>query len=180
MMPKIRYYALFEDVTEGKTAKYAITRQAGYYEPMEKIKGKDGKVSVFLLESASSGSGSNAPAMRLMAKASLNLTGLKEYFVDGGKLSGYAYGYPLATPTYGKEKRPNPFYGYREDGFCLSYTKGKDSKGRIILKWSCWRTQSALYLLTARCCRWAALKRNWPRYARWRKRANLFIIRCIL
>lgn len=125
MIPAIRYYALFEDVTEGKTAKYAITRQAGYYEPMEKIKGKDGKVSVFLLESASSGSGSNAPAMRLMAKASLNLTGLKEYFVDGGKLSGYAYGYPLATPTYGKEKKPNPFYRYREDGFLFIVHQGQ-------------------------------------------------------
>ena len=117
MMPKIRYYALFEDVTTGKTAKYTAIREAGFYEPMRSIEGRDGRVSVFLLDSASSGSGSNAPAMRLMAKASLNLTGLKEFFTDGGKLSGYAYGYPMDTPTSSKEKMPNPFFRYRDDGF---------------------------------------------------------------
>ena len=42
--------------------------------------------------------GANVPAMRLQAKDSLNFTGLKDYFIDG-KLSGFAYGYPLADET---------------------------------------------------------------------------------
>lgn len=117
MMPNIRYYARLEDCTKGKTPKYVIKEQAGYYPPMGKIVGKDGKVSMFLLASRDSGSKKeNAPAMKLQAKDSLNFTGLKDYFVDG-KLSGYAYGYPLEAETYGKEKKPNPFFEYKDDGF---------------------------------------------------------------
>ena len=117
MMPNIRYYARLEDCTKGKTPKYVIKAQAGYYPPMDKIVGRDGKVSMFLLASRDSGSRKdNAPAMKLQAKDSLNFTGLKDYFVDG-KLSGYAYGYPLEAETYSKEKKPNPFFEYRDDGY---------------------------------------------------------------
>ena len=42
--------------------------------------------------------------------------GLKEYFING-KLSGYAYGYPLADKNYSKDKKSNPFFEYRDDGF---------------------------------------------------------------
>ena len=117
MMPNIRYYARLEDCTKGKTPKYVIKTQAGYYPPMDKIAGRDRKVSMFLLASRDSGSKKeNAPAMKLQAKDSLNFTGLKDYFVDG-KLSGYAYGYPLEAETYSKEKKPNPFFEYKDDGF---------------------------------------------------------------
>ena len=98
--PNIRYYAKMEDCTgSGKIPKYVITTEAGYYPPMEKITGRDGKVS-----------------MKLQAKNSLNFTGLKEYFING-KLSGYAYGYPLADKNYSKDKKSNPFFEYRDDGF---------------------------------------------------------------
>ena len=116
--PKIRYYAKMEDCTgSGKIPKYVITAQAGYYPPMDEIIGRDGKVSMYLQVSKDSGSKKdNAPAMKLQAKNSLNFTGLKDYFVDG-KLSGFAYGYPLADKVYSNKKIENPFYQYRNDGF---------------------------------------------------------------
>lgn len=116
--PKIRYYARMEDCTGyGKTPKYVITVQAGYYPPMDEIVGRDGKVSMYLQVSKDSGSKKdNAPAMKLQAKDSLNFTGLKDYFVNG-RLSGFAYGYPLSAETYGSKKKRNPFYNYKDDGF---------------------------------------------------------------
>lgn len=114
--PNIRYYARMVNATQkGKiTPKFTIVEQAGYYPPMEQLKGRDGLVSMNLMEKLKEGD--NVPSMRLQAKASLNFTGLKEYFVDG-KLSGYAYGYPLDKPTYSSKEKPNPFYEYKQDGF---------------------------------------------------------------
>lgn len=116
--PKIRYYAKMEDCTgNGKIPKYVITAQTGYYPPMDEIIGRDGKVSMYLQVSKDSGSKKdNAPAMKLQAKDSLNFTGLKDYFVNG-RLSGFAYGYPLTAETYGSKKKHNPFCKYKDDGF---------------------------------------------------------------
>ena len=58
----------------------------------------------------------NVPSIRLQAKNGLNFTGLKDYFVDG-KLSGFAYGYPLADKTYSAKNKVNPFFEYKDDGF---------------------------------------------------------------
>lgn len=118
-IPNIRYYARLEDCTgNGKTSKYVITAQAGYYPPMDKIVGKDGKISMYLQVSKDSGSKKdNAPAMKLQAKNSLNFTGLKDYFTNNGKLSGFAYGYPLAIKTYSGKQKLNPFFDYKDDGF---------------------------------------------------------------
>ena len=112
----IRYYAKLVNTTQNgkKTPKYTIAAQAGYYPPMEQLKGRDGQISVNLMEKLREGD--NVPSMRLQAKNSLNFTGLKEYFKDG-KLSGYAYGYPLDKLTYSKDEKPNPFYEYKQDGF---------------------------------------------------------------
>lgn len=117
-IPNIRYYARLEDCTgNGKTPKYMITAQAGYYPPMDEIVGRDGKISMFLSPSKDSGSKKdNAPAMKLQAKNSLNFTGLKDYFVNG-RLSGFAYGYPNRAKTYSKKQKPNPFFAYKDDGF---------------------------------------------------------------
>lgn len=114
-IPDIRYYAgMIFDTSSKKTPKYIITKEAGYYEPMEQIKGRNGLVSMYLMEKLNEGA--NVPSMRLQAKNSLNFTGLKDYFVDG-KLSGFAYGYPLADEYYSSKKIENPFYQYRNDGF---------------------------------------------------------------
>ncbi len=114
--PNIRYYAKMVNTTQKdkKTPKFTILAQAGYYPPMEQLKGRDGLVSMNLMEKLKEGE--NVPSMRLQAKNSLNFTGLKEYFVDG-KLSGFAYGYPLDKPTYSEKEKTNPFFEYKEDGF---------------------------------------------------------------
>ena len=114
--PNIRYYARFVNTTQNgkKTPKFTIIEQAGYYPPMELLKGRDEQISMNLMEKLKEGE--NVPSMRLQAKNSLNFTGLKEYFVDG-KLSGFAYGYPLDKSTYSKDEKKNPFFEYREDGF---------------------------------------------------------------
>ena len=114
-IPDIRYYAgMIFDTNSKKIPKYIITKEAGYYEPMEQIKGRNGLVSMYLMEKLKDGA--NVPSMRLQAKNSLNFTGLKDYFVDG-RLSGFAYGYPLADKVYSSKKIENPFYEYRNDGF---------------------------------------------------------------
>lgn len=114
--PRIKYYAKMVNTTQaGKvTPKYTIIAQAGYYPPMEQLKGRDGLVSMNLMEKLKEGE--NVPSMRLQAKGSLNFTGLKEYFQDG-KLSGYAYGYPDPRPTYSSKNKPNPFFDCRQDGY---------------------------------------------------------------
>jgi hypothetical protein len=114
--PNIRYYAKFVNTTQKdkKTPKFTIVAQAGYYPPMGQLKGRDGQISMNLMEKLKEGD--NVPSMRLQAKNSLNFTGLKEYFIDG-KLSGYAYGYPLDRPTYSNDEKPNPLFDYKDDGF---------------------------------------------------------------
>lgn len=114
--PNIRYYAKMVNTTQNgkKTPKYTIVAQAGYYPPMEDLKGRDGQISMNLMEKLKEGD--NVPSMRLQAKGSLNFTGLKDYFQDG-KLSGFAYGYPLDRQTYSKDEKPNPFFDYKQDGF---------------------------------------------------------------
>lgn len=114
--PNVRYYAKMVNTTQKgkKTPKYTITAQAGYYPPMELLRGRDGQISMNLMEKLKEGD--NVPSMRLQAKNSLNFTGLKDYFQDG-KLSGFAYGYPLDKPTYSKDEKANPFFDYKQDGF---------------------------------------------------------------
>ena len=129
--PNIRYYARLVNVTPKgkKTPKYTIVAQAGYYPPMEQLRGRDGLVSMNLMEKLKEGS--NIPSMRLQAKNSLNFTGLKEYFEDG-KLSGYAYGYPLDKPTYSKGNKPNPFYEYKEDGYLFIFYQDEKAPTNLI------------------------------------------------
>lgn len=44
-IPYIRYYAgMIFDTNSKKIPKYIITKEAGYYEPMEQIKGRNGLV----------------------------------------------------------------------------------------------------------------------------------------
>lgn len=114
MTPNIRYYARFEFDPSTITPRYKVVAQAGYYEPMEQLRGRDGQIAMFLQEKLKEGE--NVPSMRLQARGSLNFTGLKEYFKDG-RLSGYAYGEPYSKETYSKAKKSNPFYRYKEDGY---------------------------------------------------------------
>lgn len=113
--PNIRYYAKLERCKGVyKTPKYTIVEEAGYYAPMESLKGKDGRVSMYLQNQRKERN--DIPAMWLQAKNSLNFTGLKSYFIDG-KISSFAYGEPFYKETYSKKNQANPFYEYREDGY---------------------------------------------------------------
>ena len=113
VQPEIVYYArLTYDKGSKKTPKYVITAEAGYYPPMDELRGRDGRVSVYLMAKRENQTKSSVPAMSLQAKNSLNLTGLKDYFVNGA-LSGF----PLDKPVYSSKERPNPFFECREDGF---------------------------------------------------------------
>jgi len=129
--PRIKYYAKLVNTTQtGKvTPKYTILAQAGYYPPMEQLKGRDGLVSMNLMEKLKEGE--NVPSMRLQAKGSINFTGLKEYFQDG-KLSGYAYGYPDPRPTYSSKNKPNPFFECKQDGYLFLLHPDKNDPSSTI------------------------------------------------
>lgn len=117
-MPNIRWYGKFERIRPDlKNPQYLQTAAAGYYPPMDALRDKAGRLKFTLLESLKSGvkDRRSTPDMRLQGRNSLNLTGLKRFFIDG-KLSGVAYGYPPFTADYGGGK-PNPFYEYSADGF---------------------------------------------------------------
>lgn len=125
--PNIRYYAmLVYDANSKNTPKYNILKETGYYQPMDSIRGKDGKISFYLMEKLKEGA--NVPAMRLQAKGSLNFTGLKDYFING-KISGFAYGYPFGEKFYSKDKRLNPFYSYKEDGYLFIVSQEQQGNG---------------------------------------------------
>ena len=149
--PNIRYYAKFVNTTQNgkKTPKFTIIMQAGYYPPMEQLKGRDGKISMYLMEKLKEGD--NVPSMRLQAVKSLNFTGLKEYFQDG-KLSGFAYGYPLDSETYSKGSKPNPFFDYRQDGFLFKvYQDSSDPKSVVPVCIELIVLEGAKVLISAYC-----------------------------
>lgn len=130
--PKILFYARMVNTTQtGKiTPKFTIREQAGYYPPMEHLKGKDGLISMNLMPQSREDN-SSTPPMRLQAKNSLNFTGLKDYWVDG-KMSGFAYGYPMDKPTYSSKNKPNPFFEYKDDGFLFIFHYDEKDPSNII------------------------------------------------
>lgn len=153
MTPAIRFYAKMElSKYGGKTPKYTITEQAGYFPPIDEIRGKDGKTSFYLMESKQSGTRKgNAPAMKLQAKSSLNFTGLKEYFVNG-RLSGYAYGYPNDKATYSKDSKANPFFAYRNDGYLfLIHQDTSDTENAVPVEIEMIVLAGARVLISAYC-----------------------------
>lgn len=129
--PTVCYYAKMVNTTKQgkKTPKYTIVEQCGFYPPMELLKSKEGQTNMYLMEKLKEGD--NVPSMRLQAKDSLNLTGLKSYFQDG-KLSGFAYGYPSDKKTYSKDGRANPFYENRQDGFLFKIYQDEQDPQNVV------------------------------------------------
>lgn len=154
MIPNIRFYARMVNTTqEGKaTPKYTIVGAAGYYPPMEQLRGRDNKVSMNLMEKLKEGE--NVPSMRLQAKGSLNFTGLKEWFTNC-KLSGFAYGYPMKEPVYSSKNKPNPFYDYRNDGYLFVVHQDQSNPENnipteielIVLEWGRWQISAYCKML---------------------------------
>lgn len=127
IQPTIKFYGRLDyNKKSGKTPKYVLVRAWGDYLPMDVLKGRDSMVSMYLLPKRE-GQSSNCPQMHLQAKGSLNLSGLKDYFING-KLSGFAFGFPPSTPTYSSKAKPNPFYpSYTEDGFLFVVHQDKEA-----------------------------------------------------
>lgn len=119
--PKLRMWAKFVlSPTSGVTPKYVLTDACGWVEELKELVGKDGYISLYLCPKRE-GQSSNAPSMYLQAKGSLNLTGLRDLFVDG-MMSDYAWGNPPKAVTYGAKKpRFNPLVKYVADGFLFVF-----------------------------------------------------------
>lgn len=140
IQPTIVFYGRLDfDSKSGKSPKYVLTSVWGNYSPMKTLRGRNGMVSMYLLPKRE-GQSSNCPQMHLQAKGSLNLSGLKDYFING-KLSGFAFGFPPSTPTYSsKASQILSFHHTRRMVFCLLSTKTKkhqhqpSNKDQIILK----------------------------------------------
>lgn len=118
------WYGEFNNSTkEGKkTPKFTSGMEWGNYPTIDALRDKNGLISLYMLPSVESGSkdSTSTPPMKLQAKKSLNLTGLKNYYI-GGELSGVAYGNPYDKPTYGKNKQVNPFGEDCKDGFLFRF-----------------------------------------------------------
>lgn len=150
-MSKVTYYAKFvlNTSSQGKTPKYTIVEEVGFYPPMEELRSKDNKITMYLIEKLKEGS--NVPSMRLQAKGSLNFTGLKEWF-ENGKLSGFAYGYPYDKPTYSSKAKKNPFYEYRNDGFLfVSCVDDKDPNNLLPQSFEMIVIEGARFVISALC-----------------------------
>lgn len=135
LIDKVAYYAKLEYTTGTATPKYVISKQFGDYQPIDQLIGRDGKVSVFLTEKTNPDN-ADAPTMRLQGKASLNISGLKNYFVEGGKVAKASYGTPPKGDTYGgKKPKPNPFANNGTDGFIFllgDVVETTDAEGKQI------------------------------------------------
>lgn len=131
MTPLIKFYGKFELANnELKTPKYTMIKAAGFLPELDALRGRNGKVNLYLLAKRE-GMSSDAPAMSLQAKNSFNLSGLKEYFVNC-KLSGFAYGWPMQDETYSAKKTPNPLYGCRYDGFLFVFHYEHQQEGEAV------------------------------------------------
>lgn len=124
--PMIKYYGkfVFDHQSQTKTPKYYLSNGAGWFPELENLRGQNGKVNLYLMPKRENQS-IDAPSMSLaVVKNGLNLTGLKEFYVNGSP-SGYAYGYPLPTEKY--RNKPNPFYTCKEDGFLFKFEMGDNT-----------------------------------------------------
>ena len=132
MIPPIKFYAKFAYAPKsGKTPKYTMAKAAGYYPQLDALKGKNGKVNLYLM-SKREGQSVDAPAMSLQAvKNGLNLTGLKDYYLNG-EMSGIAYGYPPQEATFSAKCKPNPLYPCRNDGYLFIFEFGDKKEGEAI------------------------------------------------
>lgn len=120
---------------ENKIPKYKVTMWGGDRAEMQfwhnTFTGRNGEIEVTFREHTSTKS--NAPEMKIEAKNSFNITGVKQWWEDG-KPTGTGYGEPYGNETYGEAKvRPNPLYPSRvEDSFLIATTPDKSDLSNTI------------------------------------------------
>ena len=102
-----------------KVPRYDLVKMAGYCKALSALTNNKGMAVFYLVETRGR---INSPDSRradrnLQGKNSLNVSSV--YLLDcepkGGRLVGY--GNPPRDKTFSKDKRPNPFYDSRNDGF---------------------------------------------------------------
>jgi len=111
---------------DAKTPRFDLLQMSGYYPPIKDLENKKG-MAVFYLNDARGVI--NSPEQRradrfLMGKSSLNFSSV--YLLDCNQSgAGYLYGYgnPNRQKTYSKDKLPNPFLEYKNDGYLFVISK---------------------------------------------------------
>lgn len=101
-----------------KVPRYDATYAAGYSKGFEDLRNSKGQLFLYLIKTRGIIS---SPDVRradnfLQAKDSFNVSSV---FIYGGIESGdiTGYGNPSSSKTYGKDRKENPFYDSRNDGF---------------------------------------------------------------
>lgn len=102
-----------------KVPRFDLTQMAGYYRPLERLKNRKGQVVLYLNETRGI---IESPDTRradrfLMAKDSLNFSSVYLLNMDTQGHSLIGHGSPNRSQTFGKDKKQNPFYECRDDGF---------------------------------------------------------------
>ena len=104
-----------------KVPRYDLIEMAGYYKPLESMKNQKGQIVTWLNETRGIiDSPDNRRADRyLQGKSSLNISSvfLLDNSVNTSDSYIIGYGTPNRAETYSKDKKPNPFYESRNDGF---------------------------------------------------------------
>lgn len=104
----------------GKTPRYDCVSKAGCYEPLEMLTSKAGLLYAYLSETRGViNSPDNRRADRFLHTSdSLNISSVYLLSEPVGGLGFVGYGNPDPNKTYGgKNKKPNPFFNWRNDGF---------------------------------------------------------------
>lgn len=122
--------------TNAKTPRYDCIRKAGFYEPMESLKNKDGILYAYLSETRGI---INSPDRRradrfLHTSKSLNISSVYLMLDPVPNLGFVGFGNPDPNKTYGgKNKKPNPFFNYRNDAFLFVVSEDWESIEMLIL-----------------------------------------------
>jgi hypothetical protein len=112
-----RHQSIRKDGTESKTPRYVVTASAGYFQPLEAMKGKDGRIAMFCQRNDKCNPKSTSET-RLQCKGSINFSSI--YFLNlrnGETLIGYGEPPKQRELKAGKGTKPNPFYNNKEDGY---------------------------------------------------------------
>lgn len=110
-----------------KIPRYDLTQLAGYYKPLESLKNDKGQIILYLIETRGiiDSSDSRRADRYLQAKNSLNFSSV--FLLDNSTPTNngcfVGYGNPNRDETYSKDKKPNPFFKCRNDGFVFQISK---------------------------------------------------------
>ena len=128
MIPDFKAYIKIEQLPDelkakhkikigAKTPRFDVTGVSGYYPELESIKNPKGQIYFNLLvnDGFIDTNALRRADRRLQAKDSLNFSSV--YLLNLNTEPMVGYGNPNGQKTYSKDKKPNPFYECRTDGY---------------------------------------------------------------